>query len=113
MVCDAEEPRFATSRSGWLANGLCPPQALRLERDAQGRGARVDITPAQGAHLWGYSSKKSAATGTLDSLDARVLVLAVGTQSLALVDVDLGRPFGPASLQTSQCDSKRRLLSDS
>src|SRR4030095_7834887 len=31
--------------------------------------------------------------------DARVLVLAAGTQSLALVDVDLGRPFGPASLQ--------------
>src|SRR5438093_5876193 len=61
--------------------------------------AKVDITPAPGAHWWGYSNRQSPATGTLDSLYARVLILEAGKQSLALVDVDLGRPFGPASLQ--------------
>jgi hypothetical protein len=49
--------------------------------------------------LWGYSNRQSPATGTLDPLYARVLVLEAGRQSLALVDIDLGRPFGPASLQ--------------
>lgn len=61
--------------------------------------AKVDITPAPGEHLWGYSSRQSSATGTLDPLYARVLVLEAGGQTLGLVDVDLGRPFGPASLQ--------------
>lgn len=49
--------------------------------------------------MWGYSNRQSPATGTLDPLYARVLVLEAGRQSLALVDIDLGRPFGPASLQ--------------
>src|SRR5947199_5660329 len=61
--------------------------------------AKVDITPAPGAQLWGYSNRQSPATGTLDSLYARILILQAGKQSLALVDLDLGRPFGPASLQ--------------
>jgi neutral/alkaline ceramidase-like enzyme len=61
--------------------------------------AKVDITPAPGVQLWGYSSRKSPATGTLDPLYARVLVLETGSQRLALISVDLGRPFGPASLQ--------------
>jgi neutral ceramidase len=61
--------------------------------------AKVDITPAPGGHLWGYSNRQSLATGTLDSLYARALILEAGKQSLALVDVDLGRPFGSASLQ--------------
>jgi neutral ceramidase len=59
--------------------------------------AKVDITPSPSAHLWG--NRQSLATGTLDSLYARVLILEAGKQSLALVDVDLGRPFGSASLQ--------------
>src|SRR5689334_24727815 len=60
--------------------------------------ARVDITPPPGVRLWGYSDRKSPATGTLDPLYARVLLLEAGGRSLALVTVDLGRPFGPASL---------------
>jgi len=56
--------------------------------------AKVDITPAPGFHLWG-----GPATGTLDPLCARVLVLEAGTQSLAIVVVDLDRPFGPSSLR--------------
>lgn len=61
--------------------------------------ATVDITPPPGIRLWGYSDRKSPATGTLDPLYARVLVLEAGEKRIALVTVDLGRAFGPASLQ--------------
>jgi len=60
--------------------------------------AKVDITPPHGIPMWGYSNRKGPSTGTLDPLCARVLVLEAGTTRLALVTVDLGRPFGPASL---------------
>jgi neutral ceramidase len=60
---------------------------------------KIDITPPPGILLWGYSDRKSPATGTLDPLYARVLVLEANGRSLALVSVDLGRPFGPASLE--------------
>jgi neutral ceramidase len=75
-----------------LASTVCWSATLRAAV------AKVDITPAPGTHLWGYSNRQSPAIGTLDSLYARVLVVEAGGQSLALVDVDLGRPFGPASL---------------
>jgi neutral ceramidase len=61
--------------------------------------AKVDITPPPGVAMWGYFDRKSPAKGTLDPLLARVLVLEVGEKRLALVAVDLGRPFGPASLE--------------
>jgi len=61
--------------------------------------ARVDITPPPGVRLWGYSDRKTPATGTLDPLYARVLVLEAGEMRVALVTVDLGRAFGPASLE--------------
>lgn len=60
--------------------------------------AKVDITPPVGQPMWGYAARLSPATGTLDPLFARVLVLEVGEKRLALVALDLGRPFGPASL---------------
>lgn len=60
---------------------------------------KIDITPPPGIRLWGYSDRKSPATGTLDRLYARVLVLEANGRSLALVSVDLGRPFGPSSLE--------------
>ena len=60
--------------------------------------AKVNITPPPGVPLWGFSDRKSPATGTLDPLYARVLVLEASGKRLALVSVDLGRPFGPASL---------------
>jgi len=59
---------------------------------------KIDITPPPGIRLWGYSDRKSPATGTLDPLYARVLLLEAGGRSLVLISVDLGRPFGPASL---------------
>ena len=61
--------------------------------------AKVDITPPLGIPMWGYSNRKGPATGTFDPLCARVLVLEAGTTRLALISVDLGRPFGPASLR--------------
>src|SRR5215469_1497961 len=59
---------------------------------------KVDITPTAGVPLWGFSDRKSSSTGTRDPLYARVLVLEAGDKRLALVSVDLGRPFGPGSL---------------
>jgi hypothetical protein len=61
--------------------------------------AKVEITPATGVPLWGFSDRKGPARGTRDPLYARVLVLEAGGHSLALVVLDLGRPFGPESLE--------------
>ena len=60
--------------------------------------ARVDITPPLGQALWGYAARTTPAQGTLDPLYARVLVLEAGEKRLALVVLDLGRVFSPASL---------------
>lgn len=62
--------------------------------------AKVDITPPPGVRMWGYGNRKGPSTGTLDPLYARVLVLEAGDKRLALVALDLGRPFGPASIAT-------------
>jgi neutral ceramidase len=64
--------------------------------------ARVDITPPAGVQMWGYEDRRQPATGMLDPLYARVLVLEAGPENaprrLALVTLDLGRTFGPGSL---------------
>ncbi|MEK6324535.1 MAG: neutral/alkaline non-lysosomal ceramidase N-terminal domain-containing protein [Acidobacteriota bacterium] len=60
--------------------------------------ARADITPAPGVELWGYSNRSGPATGTLDPLYARVLVLDDGRQAVAVVTLDLGRSFGQPQL---------------
>src|SRR5438067_12023449 len=59
---------------------------------------RVEITPSTGVPLWGFSDRKSPATGTLDPLYARVLVLETGGRSLGLVTLDRARPSGPTLL---------------
>jgi len=69
--------------------------------------AKVDITPDSGVLLWGFSDRKSPATGTLDPLYARVLVLEANSKRLALVSVDLGRPFGPASLNRLRKETEK------
>lgn len=84
------------------ALGLCllalaadhPPQAATLRAGV----AKADITPSYGVPLYGYMDRTKAATGTLDPLYARVCVLEAGEEPLALVTLDLGRTFGPASL---------------
>jgi hypothetical protein len=56
--------------------------------------ARAEITPPPGVELWGYSNRSGPATGTLDPLYARVLVLDDGHQATAVITLDLGRSFG-------------------
>jgi len=60
--------------------------------------ARVDITPPNGMALQGYPDSGRRATGVRDPLYARVLLLRVGAQRLALVDLDLVAPLEPAYL---------------
>jgi len=60
--------------------------------------AKVDITPPAGVLMWGYFDRLTPSKATLDALYARVLVLETGGTRLALVALDLGRTFGPASL---------------
>ena len=60
--------------------------------------SRVDITPSGPEQMWGYEDRHKPATGVLDPLYARVLVLEAGHNRLALVTLDLGRSFGPAAL---------------
>jgi Neutral/alkaline non-lysosomal ceramidase, N-terminal len=61
--------------------------------------AKADITPPLGTQMWGYFDRLKGAEGILDPLYARVLVLEAGEKQLAYVDLDLGRTFGPASLE--------------
>ena len=60
--------------------------------------AKVDITPPAGLPMYGYFDRAQPATGTLDPLYARVVVLEAEGKRLALVTLDLGRVFGPAAL---------------
>ncbi|MGH9326579.1 MAG: hypothetical protein ACRD2B_07855 [Terriglobia bacterium] len=60
--------------------------------------AKVDITPGPGVQLWGRFDRLQPNEGAYDPLYARILVLEVGTQRMALVELDLGRSFGPNSL---------------
>ncbi len=68
---------------------------------------RVEITPPPGLDLWGYSNRKSGATGTLDPLYARILVLSDAQRTVGLVTLDLGRTFGVPSLKSVR-DKVRR-----
>lgn len=73
--------------------------------------AKADITPPPGLAMYGYLDRiaeKHFSTGTLDPLEARVLVLEVGEQRLALVALDLGRCFGKASLDKVRAEVKSR-----
>ena len=69
--------------------------------------AKADITPAGAELLWGYEDRQAPATGMLDPLYARVLVLEAGERRLALVTLDLGRSFGAASFARLRDSAKR------
>ena len=60
--------------------------------------AKVDITPPPGVLMWGYFDRLTPDQGVLDPLYARILVLEAGEKRWALIDLDLGRAFGPASI---------------
>ncbi|HEY1601603.1 MAG TPA: neutral/alkaline non-lysosomal ceramidase N-terminal domain-containing protein [Pirellulales bacterium] len=53
--------------------------------------AAVEITPPPGLLMWGYSNRPQPATGKLDPLMARALVLSCGGTRAAVVTLDLGR----------------------
>jgi hypothetical protein len=74
---------------------------------------KVDITPPIGTRMWGYFDRLDGAQGVLDPLYARVLVLETGTSRLAYVDLDLGRTFGPASLESLRKAAKQESGIDS
>ena len=64
--------------------------------------SQVDITPPPGLEMYGFYNRITEhkhATGTLDPLYARVLVLQAADHRLALVTLDLGRTFNEAWLQ--------------
>lgn len=61
--------------------------------------AEVDITPQTGLKMYGYAGRKSGATGELDPLYARTLVLETGDKRFALVVLDLGRVFAPSWIE--------------
>ncbi|MFZ0518071.1 MAG: neutral/alkaline non-lysosomal ceramidase N-terminal domain-containing protein [Acidobacteriaceae bacterium] len=69
--------------------------------------AKVDITPPVGTKMWGYFDRLKGAEGTIDPLYARVLVLEAQGKRLAYVDLDLGRTFGPGSLDQLRSTAKR------
>jgi len=55
--------------------------------------ATVEITPPVGLPLWGYASRRDApSTGVRDPLWAKCVVLESGTERIAVVGLDLGRP---------------------
>src|SRR6266436_2317555 len=61
-------------------------------QDLKAGAATADITPPVGYAMWGYGARHDAASvGVLDPLRARALVLAVGSERIALVSLDLGR----------------------
>src|SRR5215467_13079043 len=69
--------------------------------------AKVDITPPTGLMMWGYFDRLKPAQGAIDPLFARVLVLEAGERRLALVDLDLGRTFGPASIARIRDEARK------
>ncbi|HEX3725764.1 MAG TPA: neutral/alkaline non-lysosomal ceramidase N-terminal domain-containing protein [Pirellulales bacterium] len=80
--------RWAASTVMLLAAAsLCRAAELALE----GGVAVADITPQPGKMLWGYSNRTHGATGTLDPLMAKAVVLRAGDNTVAIVSLDLGR----------------------
>ena len=57
--------------------------------------------------MWGYENRTTPATGALDPLYARVLVLDASDKRIGLVTLDLGRAFGPASLDQLRAAARR------
>jgi len=62
---------------------------VALAADFRAGVARVDITPAVGHAMGGYSERKQGATGIHDPLYATVLVIESAGNTLALVTCDL------------------------
>jgi neutral ceramidase len=86
------------------------PQARSASdgNELQAGAASVDITPPIGHPLWGYAARHDApCTGVHDRLRARVLVLAAGTERIALVSLDLGRAPTRTSMETIRARARK------
>jgi hypothetical protein len=80
---------------------------LAAAEGVQAGAAKIDITPPAGFAMWGYGARHDApSVGVLDPLQARALVLAVGTEKIALVSLDLGRAPTRQSMQTIRAKVK-------
>ncbi len=77
--------------ASWIVLSLALP-AGAVAAGLEAGAARVDITPVPGVGMYGFADRKGGATGVLDPLMARVLVLEAGEKRLALVVLDLGEP---------------------
>ncbi len=99
--------RFRTILASSLT-ALAVLQNVSLAADGvlQAGVATVDITPEPGKMLWGYSNRTHGATGTLDPLFAKAVVLRAGDTSVAIVSLDLGR-----TPEESVLDEVRRQVS--
>lgn len=81
--------------------------------------ASADITPPPGERLWGYGNRTQPATGTLDPLMAKCVVVAAGDDSVAIVALDLGRTpeddvlASVRSRTTAQCGIKNLFITAS
>jgi hypothetical protein len=75
------------------------PAAIAADLALAAGVAVADITPEPGLRLWGYSNRTHGATGTLDPLMAKAVVLRAGDQAAAIVSLDLGRTPEDAVLQ--------------
>lgn len=88
----------------WLCAGAFVTNAQTLRAGT----ARADITPPPGVEMWGYFDRSGPATGTLDPLFARILVLDDGRQSVAVITLDLGRSFGPPQIAWLRDKARRQ-----
>jgi hypothetical protein len=69
--------------------------------DFQVGAADRDITPPTGVPMWGYGARHDALSdGTLDPLMAKAIVIAAGSDKLALVGIDIGRGPTEAMIKT-------------
>ena len=84
----------------FLAATLVASTAVSDAEEFRAAATRVDITPPAELEMWGYSNRTTGATGMHDPLHACILVFDDGPTRLALVTLDLGRTFVPASMAT-------------
>ncbi|HEX6509120.1 MAG TPA: neutral/alkaline non-lysosomal ceramidase N-terminal domain-containing protein [Chloroflexota bacterium] len=90
-----------------LAAGVLACTCVASAADLRAGIAKVEITPPPGEQMWGYENRAKPATGRLDPLYARVIILDAKSRRIALVALDLGRVFGPASLDQLRAAAQR------
>jgi hypothetical protein len=92
------------TRIGVLIAILAAPAvaSVKAAGDAFRAGAAgKDITPPPGIPMWGYGARHDApSTGALDPLWAKAIVIAAGSDKVALVGIDLGR--GPTEVMMTR-----------